>query len=180
MKILFKIESTLPQFDGDQGVKETITSFNLGLNNAHELNSVLGNWKWGWGTLASDFVNLRLWIDVLNKLDECLRFIILEFGDVLLVSMIDVPSLLMPSEKTTEILEREQQCEGCLHLAKTILNWTSVMLERGILKDLYNSIEVSAGTQHKISCEQRIRVANDVESNIRTSITTTDLPYSGN
>jgi hypothetical protein len=77
--------------------------------------------------------------------------------------MIDVPSLLMPSEKTAEILEREQQCEGCLQLAKTILNWTSVMLERGILKDLYNSIEVSADIQQRISCEQCIRVANYVQ-----------------
>lgn len=151
MKILFKIESTIPQFDGDQGDKETITSFTLGLDNPHELNSVLADWKWGWGTLASDFVNLRLWIDVLNKLDECLRFIILEFGDVLLVSMIDVPSLLIPSEKTAELLERDQQCKGCLQLAKTILNWTSVMLERGILKDLYNSIEVSADSQQQVS-----------------------------
>ena len=180
MKILFKIESTLPQFDGDQGEKETITSFTLGLNNPHELNSVLTNWKWGWGTLASDFVNLRLWIDVLNKLDECLRFIILEFGDVLLVSMIDVQSLLMPSEKTAEILEREQQCIGCLQLAKTILNWTSVMLERGILKDLYNSIEVRIKHHKRISLPRQIKLPMMFKLNIRTSIVTIDLPQSGN
>ena len=123
-------------------MKERITSFTLHLDNARELDLLLTGWKWGWGTLASDFVNLSQWIDVLNKLDESLRFIVDEFGSDLLISMIDVRLLDTSSEKSASMIEREQQCNNCLHLARTILRWTTVILERGVLKTVYYSTEV--------------------------------------
>ena len=142
MKIPFKTESPLTKGDEYHLVKEKITSFTLNLNNASELDFLLTGWKWGWGTLASEFVNLNQWIDVLNKLDESLRFIVDEFGSELLITMVDARSLVKASEKTASMLEREQQCNSCLQLARTILSWTTVILERGVLKSVYYSIEV--------------------------------------
>jgi hypothetical protein len=142
MRIIYKIEGSTPQYDGDRGDKQTITSFTLTLDNYQELNSVLVGWKWGWGTFASDFVNCRLWIDVLNKLDDCLTFIIENFGATMLVTMVDLHSLSVPEPQTAAQLKREQQCAGCVELAKTILSWTAKLLEKGVLKNVYNSIEV--------------------------------------
>lgn len=142
MKIPFKTESPLTKCDEYHLAKESITSFTLQLNNATELDALLTGWKWGWGTLASEFVNLSQWIDVLNKLDESLRFIIDEFGNDLLISMIDVRSMGKLSEKSASMLEREQQCNSCLQLARTILHWTTVILERGVIKTVYYSMEV--------------------------------------
>lgn len=143
MRIIYKIESPSPQYDGDKGDKRTITSFTLTLDNHEELNSVLASWKWGWGTFASDFVNCRLWIDVLNKLDECLNFIIKEFGATILVTMVKLQSSYTPEPQTAAFLVWKQQCDGCIQLAKTILKWTSTLLNKGVLKDAYNSMEVS-------------------------------------
>ena len=142
MKIPFKTESPLTKCDEYHLVKEKITSFTLHLGNARELDSILTAWKWGWGTLASDFVNLSQWIDVFNKLDESLRFIVDEFGRDLLISMIDVRSMDKPSEKSVSMLEREEQCNSCLQLARTILRWSTVILERGVIKTVYYSMEV--------------------------------------
>ena len=143
MRIIYKIESSSPQYDGDKGDRQTITSFTLTLDNYQELNSVLVGWKWGWGTFASDFVNCRLWIDVLNKLDECLSFIIDKFGATMLVTMVNLQPSSAPEPQTAAFLKREQQCAGCIELAKTILSWTGTLLEKGVLKNVYNSIEVS-------------------------------------
>lgn len=148
MRIPYKIDSNLsPQFDGNEGEKATILSFTLTLDNSHELELFLSNWKWGWRTVAAELINLRLWIDVLNKLDECLSFLINTFGDQLLVSMCTFQHVLDSQAKTLVPVhmtaERQKQCSDCLKLAQTILNWTSTMLERSIHKDTYNSIEVS-------------------------------------
>jgi hypothetical protein len=151
MRILYSIDSLVPQLDGYEQAKDSITSFTLGVDNALELDLILAGWVWGWGTLAAEPVNLRLWINVLNKLDECLSFIIFEFGDFLLVStrnealVYTVVGDTIYDEKESNTLstsEREKRCEDCLQLARTMLTWTSSMLEKAIHKDVYNSLEV--------------------------------------
>ena len=140
MKILYKIEGLSPQFDGDDGPKDTITSLTVGIHSMVDLEAVLNGWCWGWGTLSADFVNLRLWIDVLNKLDEFLKFIIVEFGDQMLVTLVNTTAESV--EETPRITERDHNCSISLRLARAILRWTWIMLERAVNKDVYNSIEV--------------------------------------
>jgi hypothetical protein len=139
MRIISKEEGSSSTCDRDEAAKNRIASFIPGHSNLSELDSVLSEWIWEWETLASDFIKMNLWVDVLNKLDECLRFIITEFGDLLLVTMVDLQAT---APITADELERERQGVESLQLAKTILSWTGEFLNRAIEKDVYNSIEV--------------------------------------
>lgn len=133
----------MPQYDVHKEATTKIMSIAVELHSMLEFDSVLVAWSWGWGTLSADFIDLEQWIEVLNKLDEYIRFIISEFGDRLLVSMLTSRSIFEAAEKTECMRERDQLCENSVQLARTILCWTSAMLERAIHKHVYNSIEVS-------------------------------------
>jgi enolase len=146
MKILY-------EFDGIKGDKDVSTvdetleiaknalvTFILGLQNLSELDDLLSSWEWGYEVSAAEFINLGSWIQVLNKVDECLNFILREFGDYLIISVLDE---CFKENKNEIVKEKEKQCADALHLATTLLTWTSDLLSRAIHKEVYNSLEVS-------------------------------------
>lgn len=143
MRILYKPGGQEAQFNGDGAASANLLSIAVNLKNMLEFDSVLTAWSWGWGTLSADFIDLEQWIDVLNKIDEYLRFIITEFGNRLLVSMLTSQSIIEGAEKIECLRERDLLCMNSVQLARTILSWTGTILKRAIHKHVYNSVEVS-------------------------------------
>ena len=143
MRILYKPGGQDAQYNGDRAASANIISIAVNHQNMLEFDSVLAAWSWGWGTLSADFIDLEQWIDVLNKIDEYLRFVITEFGDRLLVSMMTSQTIFDGAETIECIRERDLFCINAVQLATTILSWTSTMLKRAIHKHVYNSVEVS-------------------------------------
>jgi hypothetical protein len=137
MKILYEFDGmgkdVSPVDETIEIAKNALVAFVLGFHNLSELDNLLSIWDWGYGVSAADFINLGSWIQVLNKLDECLSFILTEFGDSLIVSMFSECSIEDKNQK---------QCADAIHLASTLLTWTSNLLSRAIHKEVYNSLEV--------------------------------------
>ena len=93
---------------------------------------------------VEDVPNLRLWIPVLNKLDEALASILGQHGDVLLLPKRDREEVLRGWRRNREIVDtaaaEAAAAVACSQL-KVILRWTTSLFRNSIQRENYLSFE---------------------------------------
>ena len=136
MRILIDAESTArPQFDGYEEFKGKIDGMDVSLLCQGEPNTVAALSELllvgcGWGTV--EFVNTRLWIRVLNKLDDILYALTIAFGPLLFT---DGTYVAATSETAMPDIP------AIVQLICIILHWSADLLHHAVHKDIYCSVD---------------------------------------
>ena len=143
MRIVFDAESSArPQFDGYEEFKAKIEGMDVSLLCQGEPNAVAALSELllvgcGWGTV--EFVNTRLWIRVLNKLDDILYALTVAFGPLLLTDGGYVATTSGEMEKKTETTV--PNILAIVELVCIVLHWSADLLHHAVHKDIYCSVD---------------------------------------
>lgn len=135
MKIIYSIEDVPLLQDCYEDAKQCILSCSWSWNNWTAFNSALES---SLSFSDDDYFNLRLWMHVLNKVDDVLNLLI----EKLLKSddkghLRDDWHLALPLN-SNELME----FTNMVNTVKVILKWTSKLLTHSFNKNFYNSIDV--------------------------------------
>ena len=129
MRIIYYVDSSeRPQLDGYEPFKDQVTAFDVeAISEAGRADEVLGlatllRAGCGWGTV--EFVNMRLWIHVLNALDDVLRAATQAHGVSLLGEGVAAAAAAAAAD-----------------LVDSVLAWSADILMRAVHKDVYNSMD---------------------------------------
>jgi len=119
----------------------------LSARTVEELVVVLQETTAGQAFQVEDVPNLRLWISVLNKLDEALASILGQHGDALLLPRRSREEVLRGWRRNRDVVDADADAAveaaaavACSQL-KVILRWTTSLFRNSIQRENYQSFE---------------------------------------